>query len=456
MLSIERKRNVVETMIKAVLQRNLMGDWVETGTWRGGASLLAAIVQRTAIETPACGTPVTRSIWLADSFEGLPPDASSENKQDGYTKDMDPPGSYGGYGGVETVKQLFVDHGFAVDGSGPVPIHFLKGWFDQTLPDSSIGDIAVLRLDGDMYSSTLHALFALYRRVRIGGYIIVDDYGHWPQCAKAIDEFFVDANVTLERIDYTGRWFQKTNTDVRVPPEFNSKYVSIHPKVLTAWNTLDQWHKESKKQFFGHVGNNRFQTQRYTETIRHIIQQKKRQSLKRVNICETGFNGGHSAMLFMAFQDDEPDVDVYYYGWDLKEVGSSLPVATKMEQIYGDKFTITWGDSKETLQRLAATLKDQRCDMIIVDGEHSKIGVRSDLKYLLEFATPGATVFGDDCAPYKRTVPRAPDMKEAWMEYVESKQLISVANYRNPQLGSPGFVEGVVPGPDGSFVLGPV
>lgn len=443
-------------MANAVLDQSLMGDWVETGTWRGGASLLAAVVQRTAMQTPACGTPVKRSIWLADSFEGLPPAAANENKVDGYKKNMDPPGSYAFEGGLESVKQLFVDHGFAVDGSGEVPIYFLKGWFEHTLPDSTIQDIAVLRLDGDMYTSTLQALFALYRRVRVGGYVIIDDYGHWPQCAKAIDEFFVDANIELAYIDYTGRWFQKKNVNVRVPVEYHEKHIPFNENVNQAWGTLRSWHRKTSRQFFGHVGGNHFQTYRYTEVIRRTIQKKKSinpdASSITVNVCETGFNGGHSAMLFMAFQ--EPTVKIHYFGWDLKEVGSSLPVATMMREKYGELFTITWGDSKETLKSLGTTMGDERCDIVVVDGEHSKEGVRSDLKYLLPYANPGAVVFGDDCAPYKKTVPQSAEMKEAWDEYVDSKQIVSVANYRNPQLGSPGFVEGLVPNNDGTFVLG--
>ena len=60
-----------------------------------------------------------------------------------------------------------------MDGSGNVPIHFIKGYFNDTLHDAPIEDIAILRLDGDMYASTLQALFALYRRLRINGYVIV-------------------------------------------------------------------------------------------------------------------------------------------------------------------------------------------------------------------------------------------------------------------------------------------
>ena len=68
-------------------------------------------------------------------------------------------------------------------------------------------------------------------------------------------------------------------------------------------------------------------------------------------------------------------------------------------------------------------------------------------------SVPGAIVFGDDCAPYSRNVPKSEQMLEGWMEFVHRKQLISVANYRNPDMKSPGFVEGLVPKEDGSYRL---
>ena len=173
MLSKERKMNIIQRMTQAVLSPQLKGDWVETGTWMGGASLIAAYVQKVAMDEPTCGSVRKRTIWLADSFEGLPPEADEESKIEGYSKSMDPAGSYAFEGGLATVKSLFKKHGFEIDGTGNVPIQFIKGYFNDTLHDSPIEDIAILRLDGDMYASTLQALFALYRRVRIGGDIIV-------------------------------------------------------------------------------------------------------------------------------------------------------------------------------------------------------------------------------------------------------------------------------------------
>jgi O-methyltransferase len=55
-------------------------------------------------------------------------------------------------------------------------VKFLAGWFKDTLPSAPIKKVSVLRLDGDMYESTMDALVALYKKVTPNGYIIVDDY----------------------------------------------------------------------------------------------------------------------------------------------------------------------------------------------------------------------------------------------------------------------------------------
>jgi len=68
-------------------------------------------------------------------------------------------------------------------------VRFLKGWFSETLPGCPIERLAVLRLDGDMYESTMDALKHFYPKLSAGGYLIVDDYGAAPACKTAIHEF---------------------------------------------------------------------------------------------------------------------------------------------------------------------------------------------------------------------------------------------------------------------------
>ena len=81
-------------------------------------------------------------------------------------------------------------------------IHFIKGKVEETIPNIMIPEkIAVLRLDTDWYESTLHELEYLFPRLVKGGIIIIDDYGHWQGCKKAVDEYIEKNNIQDYRID---------------------------------------------------------------------------------------------------------------------------------------------------------------------------------------------------------------------------------------------------------------
>ena len=90
-------------------------------------------------------------------------------------------------------------------------VRFLEGWFRDTLPDAPIERIAVLRLDGDLYESTMDALVALEPRVSPGGFVLVDDYNSWEPCARAVDDYRADRGITapVHAVDWTGVWWRK-------------------------------------------------------------------------------------------------------------------------------------------------------------------------------------------------------------------------------------------------------
>ena len=97
-----------------------------------------------------------------------------------------------------STKKFLVSYSVAsnVSGDDPDRVQILKGWFSDTLPKAPIEEIALLRLDGDLYDSTMDALNVLYDKVSIGGYIYVDDYGSFAGCKLAIDEFRHNRNIT--------------------------------------------------------------------------------------------------------------------------------------------------------------------------------------------------------------------------------------------------------------------
>jgi O-methyltransferase len=146
----------------------------------------------------------TRRVWLADSFQGLPPpDAEHYPADQGdqlFTVDLLAVP-------LETVKANFERYGLLDD-----QVRFLPGWFRDTLPRAPIKRLALIRLDGDMYESTIVALEALYPKLSAGGFVVVDDYGAIPGCRQAVDDFRLAQGIDapLERVDWTGVWWRRS------------------------------------------------------------------------------------------------------------------------------------------------------------------------------------------------------------------------------------------------------
>jgi O-methyltransferase len=185
----------IQSCVEDVLRKNVPGDLIEAGVWRGGATIFMRALLR-------CHQVQDRTVWVADSFEGLPPAKGVDAK---ITDDADL--SREAYLKVSLPQ---VQANFARFGMLDGQVKFLKGWFEHTLPAAPIERLAVLRIDGDMYHSTLDVLNALYARVSPGGYVIIDDYPGWEGCRRATDEFRAAHGIQAElrRIDWTGVCWQ--------------------------------------------------------------------------------------------------------------------------------------------------------------------------------------------------------------------------------------------------------
>ena len=186
-------------LMSEVLAKDIAGDFIETGVWRGGA----CIFMRGLL---AARGVTDRRVWAADSFEGLPPPNPAEYPAD--TNDSH-----------HTLRLLAVrleevKNNFAKYGLLDEQVVFLKGWFKDTLFTAPIDKLAILRLDGDMYESTVQALDALYFKVSRGGFIIVDDY-NLPNCRKAVDDFRDKHGISdgVEDIDGFASFWRKSSGD---------------------------------------------------------------------------------------------------------------------------------------------------------------------------------------------------------------------------------------------------
>jgi O-methyltransferase len=189
----------LDQCIREVLADGIPGDLVEAGVWRGGA----AILMRAALE--AYGD-AERHVWVVDSFAGVPPpDAVAFPADGGDTHWQVPMLAVS----VEEVRGNFARYGLLDD-----RVRFLPGWFRDTLPTAAVGPIAVLRIDADLYESTMLALTFLYERVSLGGFVIVDDYGSTPNCRAAVEDFRRERAIgePLLNIDWTGVYWKKGPT----------------------------------------------------------------------------------------------------------------------------------------------------------------------------------------------------------------------------------------------------
>lgn len=179
----------VEWCIRTVVADSVPGDLIETGVWRGGSAIfMRAVLKQLGV--------ADRRVWVADSFEGLPKPTNPHDRADA-AWDM----SENRYLAVslEQVRANFARFGLLDD-----QVHFLKGWFRDTLPTAPIERLALLRLDGDMYEATMDALTNLYAKVSPGGFVIVDDYASWPACRLAVGDYRARHGVTAEMIAVAG------------------------------------------------------------------------------------------------------------------------------------------------------------------------------------------------------------------------------------------------------------
>ena len=194
MVGLYRLNNIQECMVN-ILSRNVPGDFIEAGVWRGGTTIFMRGVLKAYSITD-------RNVWAADSFKGLPKPSGDEYKKDvedhlwTYRQLKVP---------LKKVKDNFSKYGLLDD-----QVKFLVGWFKDTLPQAPIKKLALVRLDGDMYESTINALQALYPKLSKGGYVIVDDYC-LPQCRKAVHDFRAQFGIKdpMRRIGWSGVFWQR-------------------------------------------------------------------------------------------------------------------------------------------------------------------------------------------------------------------------------------------------------
>ncbi len=202
-LNVSRERFLsLFQAVNYIYKNKIEGDIVECGVFRGGSAMMIAysMMHFETLEK--------KKLWLYDTFDGmanpskfdtnilnqnaiveLNKNKKSENKKDIWA-----------YSTLDYVKQNMSRTGINLNN-----VIYVKGLVEETLLNKHPKKISLLRLDTDFYESTKAELEKLYPCLQEGGVIIIDDYGHWKGCKKAVDEFFSNKeNIFFQQIDYSG------------------------------------------------------------------------------------------------------------------------------------------------------------------------------------------------------------------------------------------------------------
>ena len=199
MTSVERIAALMNA-VEYVTVNKIPGDIAECGVWRGGSMMTVAL-------TLLANGDQSRTLYLYDTFEGMPPPSAHDRSFDGLpAADLlrQSPKKTGiwCYASIEDVRANVLSTGYPED-----KVRLIRGKVEDTVPKTIPSGLSLLRLDTDWYESTKHELTHLYPLLHAMGILIIDDYGHWQGSKKAVDEYFQERNekVYLHRIDYTGR-----------------------------------------------------------------------------------------------------------------------------------------------------------------------------------------------------------------------------------------------------------
>jgi O-methyltransferase len=200
----------LQTCVESVVADGVSGDLIEAGAWRGGASIL----MRATLDTLGD----QRTVWVADSFQGF---AEAETPRHGDSIDL-------AAFAFLAVSEADVRESFARLGCER-GVRFVPGFFEETLASLARERWAIVRLDADTYEPTREALRCLYPGLAVGGYLIVDDYGSFEGCRRAVDEFRSEHGIAepLECVDSTCvRWRRESEGPIITEPALEPRVAS--------------------------------------------------------------------------------------------------------------------------------------------------------------------------------------------------------------------------------------
>jgi cephalosporin hydroxylase/glycosyltransferase involved in cell wall biosynthesis len=370
MIGLERLNNL-QFCVEDVLQRGIPGDFIETGVWRGGS----CIFMRSILKIYAI---TDRTIWVADSFQGLPKPDPAHYPLD---KDLD----------LSMWRELAVSreevaHNFERFDLLDDQVQFLEGWFKDTLVAAPIEKLAVLRLDGDLYESTMQALTALYPKVVPGGYIIIDDYGAVEACRQAVHDYRSQHGITEEihAIDWTGVYWQRAlpladSSVARTISAIRQAYHERYESSLRDWLFYHQQHIVFSQSRWQGIPT-------WKNPLDLWVYQQLLYDLKPDILIEIGSQYGGSTLYFAHVFDAIGKGQVISIDIDRTRYQSQH---ARIVAITGDS------GSPEVVDQVRTLCREKQV-VLIHDGSHRYANVLRDLHLYAEFIPVGSYMIVED------------------------------------------------------------
>jgi O-methyltransferase len=349
-------------LARLVLSENIPGDFIETGVWRGGACILMRGVLKAYNDA-------SRRVFCADSFEGLPlPDA------DHYPADA---GQMAHKIKYLAVSKDQVEENFRRYDLLDNQVIFLKGWFKDTLPKIPTEQLALIRLDGDLYESTIQALDNLYPKLSIGGFVLVDDYGSWPNCRQAIHDYRDAHGIKdpIVSVDTSGVYWRRTSGKMLLrKDQMRNPHTSLPREALPA---LQDGHQRYSYKGIPTI-KCPFDLALYSLLI---------WNLKPRTIFEIGSNRGGSA-LWLADQLRAFKIDGHVRSYDIAPV-------TEIKDSY---ITFSFGDAAKLDEVLSEDEIRElpRPFLVIEDSSHKRSHCLSVLKFFAPHFRPNEYIIIED------------------------------------------------------------
>jgi O-methyltransferase len=360
-VSRERIQNVLE-LVELCVKENIHGDFAEIGVFRGG------LIMAMALKCKQLG--VSRTIHAYDTFQGMTPESSADVDRDGIHASRYPPDNVKCFSSFQETSANIrkADYPYIVYHIGDIL---------QT-DKSLIPTLALLRLDTDWYESTKFELDVFEPKVSTNGCIIVDDYGHWQGCRKAVDEFRPPyKNI----IDYTGIWWRKDYGRSRLEMARQTEYTQT---------LLANFHHfvGLNGSFHQGCGSYMFDGQRYLYQIETLKKQEELYAVGKeaTHLLEVGVYVGHSLLILLL---SNPNLRI-----TCVDIEHDIPqrAVTYLNQHFGNRITFLHGRAEDILP----TLPKHTFDAVHIDADHNPDAVTRQFNLCVPLATRNAYFVFDD------------------------------------------------------------